>query len=55
MAVLGLADEAAQRRVARDVVARVTGSLEVDPSSFAMATGWRPRRFAIDASMVSDV
>ncbi|HEX2390713.1 MAG TPA: NAD-dependent epimerase/dehydratase family protein, partial [Casimicrobiaceae bacterium] len=38
-----------------DVVARVTGSLEVDPSSFAMATGWRPRRFAIDASMVSDV
>jgi nucleoside-diphosphate-sugar epimerase len=38
-----------------DVVARVTGSLEVDPASFAMATGWRPRRFAIDATMVSEL
>lgn len=33
-----------------DAVARVIGSLEVDPASFAAATGWRPRPFAIDAA-----
>jgi UDP-glucose 4-epimerase len=38
-----------------DLVARITGSLEVDPASFAMATSWRPRRFAIDATMVSEL
>jgi nucleoside-diphosphate-sugar epimerase len=35
----------------RDAIARLTGSLEVDSSSFAAATAWRPRAFAIDAGI----
>jgi nucleoside-diphosphate-sugar epimerase len=35
-----------------DAVARLTASLEVDTSSFAEASGWRPRPFAIDAAML---
>ncbi len=31
---------------------RLTGSLEVDTGSFAAATGWRPRPFALDAAML---
>ena len=31
---------------------RLTGSLEVDSTSFAGATGWRTRPFAIDAAML---
>ena len=39
-----------------DAIARATGSLEVDATSFARSTGWRPRPFAIDAAaMVSEV
>ena len=34
-------------------IARLTGSLEVDPGSFARASGWRPRPFAIDARTVA--
>lgn len=34
-------------------IARLTGSLEVDPASFARASGWRPRPFAIDARTVA--
>jgi len=34
------------------VIARLANSLEVDTASFAAATGWRPRRFAIDAATV---
>jgi nucleoside-diphosphate-sugar epimerase len=34
------------------VIARLANCLEVDTSSFAGATGWRPRRFAIDAATV---
>jgi UDP-N-acetyl-alpha-D-quinovosamine dehydrogenase len=37
----------------RDAVMRVTESLEVDTSSLAAATGWSPRPFGIDASMVA--
>jgi UDP-glucose 4-epimerase len=36
----------------RDTVARLTDSLEVDTSSFAAATAWRARSFAIDAATV---
>jgi nucleoside-diphosphate-sugar epimerase len=38
----------------RDAVARLTGSLEVDTSSFRAATGWRPRAFAIDAATLGE-
>ena len=31
---------------------RLTGSLEIDSTSFARATGWRTRPFAIDAGML---
>jgi nucleoside-diphosphate-sugar epimerase len=34
-------------------IARLTGSLEVDPGSFARASGWRPRPFAVDARTVA--
>jgi nucleoside-diphosphate-sugar epimerase len=34
----------------RDAIARLTSSLEVDSTSFAAATGWRARAFAIDAA-----
>jgi UDP-glucose 4-epimerase len=34
----------------RDTVARLVDSLEVDPSSLARATGWKPRPFAIDTA-----
>lgn len=34
------------------LVERLTGSLEVDSTSFARATGWRARPFAIDAAML---
>ena len=34
-----------------DAVMRLTSSLEVDPSSFAAATAWRPRAFAIGAGI----
>lgn len=34
-------------------IARLTGSLEVDPGSFARASGWRSRPFAIDARTVA--
>jgi nucleoside-diphosphate-sugar epimerase len=34
-------------------IARLTGSLEVDSASFARASGWRPRPFAIDARTVA--
>ncbi|MBU6484341.1 MAG: NAD-dependent epimerase/dehydratase family protein [Betaproteobacteria bacterium] len=34
------------------LVERLTGSLEVDSTSFARATGWRTRPFAIDAAML---
>ena len=37
----------------RDAVMRVTQSLEVDTSSLQAATGWSPRPFGIDASMVA--
>jgi UDP-N-acetyl-alpha-D-quinovosamine dehydrogenase len=37
-----------------DAIERLTRSLEVDTSSFAAATGWRARRFAIDSAMVGD-
>jgi nucleoside-diphosphate-sugar epimerase len=36
----------------RDAIARLTGSLEVDASSLAAATRWKPRPFVIDAAMV---
>ena len=36
----------------RDAVARLVDSLEVDPSSLARATGWKPRPLAIDAATV---
>jgi UDP-glucose 4-epimerase len=36
----------------RDAVARLTGSLVVDTASLTAATGWSPRPFAIDASML---
>ena len=36
-----------------DVVLRLTASLEVDTSSLVRATGWKPRRFGIDAAMVT--
>ena len=35
-------------------VERLTSSLEVDTSSFAAATGWQPRRFAIDSTTVGN-
>lgn len=34
------------------LVERLTGSLEIDSTSFARATAWRPRPFAIDAAML---
>ena len=37
----------------RDAIARLTGSLEVDPTSLTATTGWTPRRFAIDAATVA--
>ena len=37
----------------RAAIDRLTQSLEVDTASFADATGWRPRRFAIDAAAVA--
>ena len=37
----------------RDAVARLVDSLEVDPSSLARATGWKPRPFAIDAATLA--
>ncbi|MEO8537119.1 MAG: NAD-dependent epimerase/dehydratase family protein [Betaproteobacteria bacterium] len=37
----------------RGAVDRLTRSLEVDASSFASATDWRPRAFAIDAAAVA--
>jgi len=37
----------------RDAIARLTGSLEVDPTSLSATTGWTPRRFAIDAATVA--
>lgn len=37
----------------RAAIARLTESLEVDTTSFERATGWRPRRFAIDTATVS--
>ena len=37
----------------RDAIERLTDSLEVDTSSLTAATGWSPRPFAIDASMVA--
>ena len=37
----------------RDVIARLAGSLEVDTSSLAAATGWTPRPFSIDATSVA--
>lgn len=36
----------------RDAIARLTGSLEVDASSLAAATRWKPRPFVIDAATV---
>lgn len=36
----------------REAIARLTGSLEVDTTSFTTATGWRPGPFAIDAAAV---
>ena len=37
----------------RDAIERLVDSLEVDPSSLTAATGWSPRPFSIDASMVA--
>ena len=37
----------------RDAIERLADSLEVDASSLTAATGWSPRPFAIDASMVA--
>lgn len=50
VALLRLAGAVAGRR---DAIARLTCSLEVDTASFATATGWRPRAFAIDAAEVT--
>lgn len=36
-----------------DAIERLTGSLEVDAASLVAATGWTPRRFAIDAETVA--
>lgn len=36
-----------------DTIARLADSLEVDASSLARATSWKPRPFAIDAAMVA--
>jgi nucleoside-diphosphate-sugar epimerase len=45
----------AGRLTARDeAIDRLTSSLEVDTSSFAAATGWRPRAFAIDSATAGD-
>jgi nucleoside-diphosphate-sugar epimerase len=37
----------------REAIGRLTDSLEVDTSALTAATGWSPRPFAIDASMVA--
>jgi nucleoside-diphosphate-sugar epimerase len=37
----------------RATIARLTGSLEADTSSFVAATGWTPRRLSIDAATVA--
>ena len=37
----------------REVIARLAGSLEADPSSFAAASGWTPRPLSIDAATVA--
>jgi UDP-glucose 4-epimerase len=50
VAALRLAGAWSGRKAA---VARLTESLEVDTTSFASATGWRPRAFAIDAATVA--
>lgn len=37
----------------RAAIARLAGSLEADPSSFAAASGWTPRPLSIDAATVA--